>query len=99
MDLYIPSTISKLYTNNDIGEVKLNFADNYVDPKEKLIMFNFEDIKFEFHNGYTHEVPDEDKSNRSKEITKIIDENYSGQDIKRIYMEPKENKDKYRFFD
>lgn len=99
MDLYIPSVVSKLYNDRVIAEVRLNLADNYVDPKEKLIMFNFEDNKIDFYNRYTHKKSDEDKSNAEIEITKIVDENYSGQEIKRIYMAPKENKDKYRFFD
>ena len=43
-------------------------------------------------------MPDEAKSEVAREITKIIEENYSEQQVKRIFMAPKENKDVYRFF-
>ena len=99
MDLFIPLSISKSYNDRDIGEVRLNFADNYVDPEEKLIMFNFEGNEVNFYNPYTHKVSDEEKSEAAKGITKIIEENYSEQQVKRIFMAPKENKDEYRFFD
>lgn len=99
MDLFIPLSISKSYNDRDIGEVRLNFADNYVDPEEKLIMFNFEGNEVNFYNTYTHKVSDEEKSETAKGITKIIEENYSEQQVKRIFMAPKENKDEYRFFD
>ena len=99
MDLFIPLSISKSYNDRDIGEVRLNFADNYVDPEEKLIMFNFEGNEVNFYNTYTHKVSDEEKSETAKGITKIIEKNYSEQQVKRIFMAPKENKDEYRFFD
>lgn len=99
MDLHIPLTISKLYNDRDIGEMRLNFTDNYVDPEEKLIMFNFEGNEVKFYDTYTpHKMPDEAKSEVAREITKIIEENYSEQQVKRIFMAPKENKDEYRFF-
>lgn len=99
MDLFIPLSISKSYNDRDIGEVRLNFADNYVDPEEKLIMFNFEGNEVKFYDTYTpHKMPDEAKSEVAREITKIIEENYSEQQVKRIFMAPKENKDEYRFF-
>ena len=99
MDLYIPLTISKLYNDRCIGEMRLDFTDNYVDPEEKLIMFNFEDNNVNFYDTYTHKRPDEEKSKVAREITKIVEENYSEQQVKRIFMTPKENKDEYRFFD
>ena len=99
MSIYLPDNIRPLsYVGEYIGEFPMNFSNNYIDKDKRMLMFHVTNPEPEYDIAYTHESPDEEKTDEGKKITDILDKLYIGQKIKRIYAAPSDQKDKFRFF-
>lgn len=99
MSIYLPDNIRPLsYVGEYIGEFPMNFSNNYIDKDKRMLMFHVTNPEPEYDIAYTHESQDEEKTDEGKKITDILDKLYIGQKIKRIYVVPSDQKDKFRFF-
>ena len=99
MSIYLPDNIRPLsYVGEYIGEFPMNFSNNYIDKDKRMLMFHVTNPEPEYDIAYTHESQDEEKTDEGKKITDILDKLYIGQNIKRIYAVPSDQKDKFRFF-
>lgn len=99
MSIYLPDNIRPLsYVGEYIGEFPMNFSNNYIDKDKRMLMFHVTNPEPEYDIAYTHESQDEEKTDKGKKITDILDKLYIGQKIKRIYAVPSDQKDKFRFF-